>query len=388
MVVQRGARYNTVEYGDAVYTAEAKTNRARPVGAFSVQTDIYRADRYGRLVERIPTRYPVQGAISFNENTKVKRSLSLTVNDPHVFQAYNDFLVPVVTLTDASGEAETRKMGHFVTLQPSSELTPGRYSGSIEAKGIEYLLQLDTIGGGLSVPAGTDTGAAARAVAEESGFNPSQIAIPDTGYLLPEEKYIEPGMTRLDAINELLNAGGWYAVWSNGDGVIRTGPWQDLVTAMASTRYSTHEGRIRVVGSVKEAPDATRLANRITVRNIAPEQVPIFGTKEVTNRDHPLHRDRIGVVIAETIDDPDVKTTEDAEARASSILSERASYYRKQTVTTVIDLSADAHEIIDLDIQDENADVAGRWWRQAWSVHLQGAHGLTVHELNRVEAWQ
>lgn len=366
----------------------AGTNTLRPRGAYSVTTELWLADRFGQRLERVPNRHPVTGTIRFNDNVSVKRSLSLEVNDPHVFRAYNDFLIPVITLTDASGEAHTAAMGHFVALQPRSRLSPARYRGSIEAKGVEYLLQLDTIDGGMEIAAGTDTGAAARSLALDGGFAPAQLALPETGKLFAEPMYIDPGTTRLAAINRLYNVAGWYTIWSNGDGILRTAPWQDMSTVVATTRYSTHDGSIRVVGEVQEDPDITRIKNRVTVRNIAPEQEPIFATAEIKNREHPLHRDRIGIVIAETIDDPDVADPEAAMARAVGLLSEGASYYKKLGITTVLDLAADAHEIVDLDVRDDRTDLTGLWWRSGWSVELAGARGLTVHELNRVEPWQ
>lgn len=368
--------------------ANTHLSRPRATGSFAFTAELWRADRYGNLIERVEDRYPVQGSIAFNQNTSTKRTLSLTVNEPQVFRAYRDFLVPILTLTDPTGQSRSRRMGHYVALQPRGTITPARRSGTIKAKGIEHLLELDTLDGGLAVPAGTDPGAAARDIALGGGFLPSQLNLPDIGEVLVSEMYFDPGTTRLAAINDLYNAGAWYTVWSTGEGILMSMPYQNLQEVAATVRYSTHEGMIRLLGAIEDDPDITRIRNRVTVRNIAPESEPIYATAEITNPAHPLHRDHIGIVIAETVDDPDMTSPQAALQRAQGLLSEGASYYRKLTIKTVLDLDAEAHQVIELDVPDDLEELTGRWWRQAWSVELRGAQAITTHEINRVEVWQ
>lgn len=369
------------------------TNVPRPRGVFSIQAELWRADRYGNLLERVPTRHPIQGTITHNDNTTVKKSLQLQVNEPCAFEGYRDFLVPILALTDATGNETRRRMGHYIALENDSIYSPARTNGTTQAKGIEHLLELSTVEDGLNVEAGTDPGDAARDIALDGGFVDEQLQLPATGFLLPNDLYIEPGQTRLSAINELYNAAGWYAIWSDGRGILRTGPWQDISTAQPTVRYSTVEGTLRIVGDLRGKPDMTRLRNVVTVRNIAPESEPIWYTARIENPNHPLHPERFGITLADTVDDPEVDSVEQAKQRAESLLSAGASFYRRVTVQTVADLDADAHELIELEVPGIHASElcfseGNRWWRQGWTIELRGARAITTHELNRVEQYR
>lgn len=363
------------------------TNILNRSGAYAVQIVLWRADRYGNRSERVPVSIPIQGALDYNEDRDVKRKLSLTVNSPHYFTPFSDFVIPEITLTDASGTRTTRQMGHYLVTPPNTSLTPGRFSGSLEAQDVTFLLQRDTLPFALNFFTGLDPGAGARDVAIAGGFAPSQLVLPDTGFNLTTAMHFDAGTSRLKVINDLYNAANWYAVWMDGDGLIRTTPYQNMQTASPKQTYSTQGDNVQLIPPIGEQPDWSRLRNRVTVRSIAPDKPTIFGMAEIVNPNHPLHRDRIGMVLAETFDDSQVTTNADAGAKAALLLSTSASYYRKLAIETVIDLNADAHDIIGLDVRHREVTYDGNWFRRAWTMQLKGVTARTSHDLFRIESW-
>lgn len=363
------------------------TNVLNRSGAYAVQIALWRADRYGNRLERVPVSIPIQGALDYNEDRDVKRKLSLTVNSPHYFTPFSDFVIPEITLTDASGTRTTRQMGHYLVTPPNTTLAPGRFSGSLEAQDVTFLLQRDTLPFALNFFAGVNPGAGARGVAIDGGFSPAQLVLPDTGFALTTAMHFDAGTSRLKVINDLYNAANWYAVWMDGDGVVRTMPYQNLQTASPKQTYSTQGKNVQLIPPIGEQPDWSRLRNRVTVRSISPDKPTIFGMAEIVNPNHPLHRDRIGMVLAETFDDSQVTTNADAGAKAALLLSTSASYYRKLAIETVVDLDAGAHDIIGLDVRHREVTYDGKWFRRAWTMQLKGVTARTSHDLFRVESW-
>jgi hypothetical protein len=363
------------------------TNVLNRSGAYAVQIVLWRADRYGNRSERVPVSIPIQGALDYNEDRDVKRKLSLTVNSPHYFTPFSDFVIPEITLTDASGTRTTRQMGHYLVTPPNTSLTPGRFSGSLEAQDVTFLLQRDTLPFALNFFTGLDPGAGARRVAIDGGFAPSQLVLPDTGFNLTTAMHFDAGTSRLKVINDLYNAANWYAVWMDGDGLIRTTPYQNLQTASPKQTYSTQGDNVQLIPPIGEQPDWSRLRNRVTVRSISPSKPTIFGMAEIVNPNHPLHRDRIGMVLADTIEDSQVTSNADADAKAALLLSTSASYYRKLAIETVIDLDAGAHDIIGLDVRHREVTYDGTWFRRAWTMQLKGVTARTSSEVFRIEAY-
>jgi hypothetical protein len=367
-----------------------------PGGLFAVQMSFWRADRYGRRLEQVHSTIPVQGTVEYNEDTQLKRTLSVQVCNScfGAFTPWRDWIVPVVTLSDSSGWVETRPKGHFLVTPATTELTPARQVATIEAQDVCILLANWTFAGITPIPAGTNCGTAAREIALGAGLLPAQLNLPDTPMALAEDYTINPGDTALHHINELYNRASFYTVWSDDNGVIRTMPYQLLAEATPALRLSTHEGRARIVPPIRSEPEWGRLRNRVTVRNISPDREPIFSTATVTNPEHPLYHDPNDpetfplVLGGETVDDSQIETVEQARARAEMLLDEGASFYHRLTVQSVLDLGCDAHQVVELDLMHEQERYGGRWFRRTWSLQLAGARGIITSELNRVEAWK
>lgn len=355
---------------------------------YAVSARLWRADRYGTRIEQVPIDVPVQGTIEYNEDTEAKHKLSLEVNRPGYLRPFVDYLIPELTLVGLDGVPQTAALGHYIVTPPKTRLTASRFSGTIEGRSIVWLLASDTLGDGLTIPAGTDKGAAARDIALGAGLLASQLALPDTGDVLAEDWPVDPGTTRLTAINDLYNSANWYAVWADGQGVVRTSPWQDLDTARETHRYGAAD-ELAIIGELDEEPEWGRLRNRVTVRNIAPGREPIHSTREVQNRASPMHRDNLGLVLAGApVDDPQIETQAQADARAETLLADGASYYRKARVSTVLDLSAGAHDVVRLDLTHAGARYDGLWVRRAWKVRLGGVTAVTESDLYRIERWR
>lgn len=369
------------------------TNIVQRGGAYAVRTTLWRADRLGNKLARIPNDIPVQGNIAYNEDREIKRTLSLEVNNPHAITPFRDYLIPELTLVDAAGNQRTEQQGLYIATPPNTTLTAARFSGTIEAQDITWVLANDELPGGTVVPAGTDTGAAAREIAL-AVLPADRLNLPDTGILLATDVPPTPGTSRLGAMTALYNTANWYAPWSDGHGIVTTAPWQDLQTARPTRHYRSDADEVTIVPPLNEDPDWGRLRNRVTVRNIAPNREPIYWTAEVTNPDSPVHPHNLGTEqhplwrSGTPVDDAQIPNEAAARARAESLLANGASYYRKATIQTLVDLTADAHDVIALDVNHQGAVYDGLWFRRTWTTRLRGVTALTESSIYRTEAWQ
>lgn len=363
-------------------------------GLYAVAAELWRADRHGRRIDRIPTRHPVQGTITYNEDVDVKRKLSLEISDPQVLTPFRDFLIPVVTVADAAGNVTQRAKGLFQVTPPKTRLTPARFSGTIEGLDVTYLLRRYRFEDGYTVAAGTDKGAAAREVVLTAGFLPDRVHIPDTGIVFSDDYTFDPGSSAMEIATELLVGCNFYQPFADDEGMIRTGPTVDLQRAQPTSLMCTIRTAAQLVPPLDEDPDWNRLRNRITVRNLRPDQDPIYWTESVTNPDHPLYHDPADpdtfpmLLAGDPVDDPQLETVEQAKARARSLLADGASYYRKITVQTVIDLTAGAHDVVRVNVSHPAVRYSANWKRRAWTIRLQGATGIMTSELYRVDPWE
>src|SRR5690606_20949529 len=210
------------------------TNTIQSAGAYAVSTRLYRADRYGTRLERIPVDMPITGQINYNEDTNPKHALSLEVNRPGILRPFHDYIVPELTLTDASGNSRTETFGHYVVTPPKTTLSSARYTGTVEGKSILWLLAKDSLTDGLVIDPGIDFGEAARDIVRGAGFIDAQLSIPDTGVTSTEGVTFDPGTTRLEAANSLLDTANHYTLWADRAGIVRTIPKQNYDTAGAT----------------------------------------------------------------------------------------------------------------------------------------------------------
>ncbi len=364
-------------------------------GAYAMRMELWRADRYGRKLERLSDRRPVSGSISFNEDNEFKRQLSLTIEDPGALRPFQDFVIPTIALAKPFGAVEERNLGHFLITPPAQSVATGRRTGQIEARDSTILLARRQVGD-FTRPAGADVGRVAYDLALTAGFLPEQLDIPvDTGVALDQDYRPSPGAVVLVEVNTLLNAGNCYTVWGTGNGLVKSARYQDPSRGVANRRYSTESG-LEIVPPITETPSWDSLRNAVTVRNLRPGQPPIWWTARITNRNHPLYFDPDDSSVGfgkewsgPPVDNSQIPDEAAAKALAESLLAAGASYYRKLAVTTVVDIDAGGHDLIELDIRNGREVLYdGLWRRRTWRIALQGISATTESDLYRSEDWQ
>lgn len=358
-------------------------------GVFATRTRLWRSNRYGDLLDVIADTRPITGSVNYNYQSDIKRRFSVEMIDPQTFRALRDYIIPELTLIDASGTRHVGYLGHFLLNKPTMTLRPGSAIGSFEADDVTILLKKERLNAGFRVEAGRDLGDAARQLASAVGFRPSQINLPNTGVKAKKLIEYEPGEEVYAVMNNLYNRSGYYDVVANGRGVLETQRWLSVAKPNPVRTYRNYGPDIQIIPPVEEeSPDWSQLANEITVKNITPDEDPIYYTARVTNTNSPVHERNIGMVMAaEPINDPDIESNAQAKERAQEELLKHSSLYRRVTLKTVVDVNAGAHDVIALDIRQGSVALVGKWLREEWTIELGGEASTITQTLNRAEEW-
>ncbi len=366
-------------------------------GGYAMKMEIWRADRYGQKLDRISTRRPVTGSVSFNEDNEFKRQLSLSIDDPDDVRPFRDFVVPTIHLAGPFGATRTRDLGHFMVTPPSRSMTSGRRTGRIEARDLTLILARSQVGG-FTRPAGTDLGLIAYDLAIAAGLLPAQLDIPVTTGTVSVDPYVPaPGIRTLVEMNRLLNAANCHTVWTTGAGVVISRAYQDAARATPVRTYSNAEGfaGLPILSPLVDTPNWEGLRNVVTVRNLQPGKPPIWWTERITDRNHPLFYDPddpdagFGYELAgDPIDNSQLPDEAAARALAKSLLAQAASRYRKLAIRTIVDIDAEGHDILGLDIRDGQQVVYdGNWRRRTWAIAVAGVSATMESETYRTDQY-
>lgn len=363
---------------------------------YGSRSRLWLVDRYGNRQEEIPlAASTVSAAITCNEDSSPIRQLSIDVAQAGKLRPFRDYVQPELALSSPGGAVDVHPQGVMLVTGRRRDARPARIAETLAAADLSWHLDHTRIGT-IVFPVGTDTGVGMRVVASFAGFVGSSIAIPDTGVELTTEMRPPPGSTCREVLTMLANAGSWYSPWFDYRGVLVTRAWGDLTSSPPNASYG-HGSDIKIVGSIASEPDYTRLRNTVRVRKNASDPLESFmATARITNPEHPLFYDPadldagIGYEISDPpYDEPDLVDLAHAQQLAEARLSQRASYYEPIRISTIADLHADVHDIVELGFKTPRLSIyAGRWWRRAWTMRIRGVTALTEHDLYRVEEWK
>ena len=365
-------------------------HRSRKFGAFAVSTALWRADRYGNRISQIPAGYVTSGSLRHSDASESPRTFTFEVNNPDDVLPFRDFVIPEITLTTPDGVSRTTAFGLFMASPPKTTFSIGhRKFGSIEGKDAVYLLSRSAMPPTI-FNVGQDTGWLARHTAISAGFSLQQVDMPNTGYLLTQEHATEPGMSRLDAINMLYQISNWRPLWMSNANRLKSRPIVLIQDRQPTRTYSNHDAIVEVLPNITSEFDWTGLANHVVghKQGNGEDEPDLWSSKWITNPAHPLYyspSDPSASNIPIELTSPDspeemneIETQAALDLAVLDLLSRSSSMTEKIRMTTVVDLDADAYDVLNLDIKSGDEDVyVGSWWRDGWTVAIDGIVGTT-----------
>lgn len=357
-------------------------------GHLDIDAELWRANVAGQLLDNL-TPYGLTGEVTQNVHNAVKGGLSLTTLAlGEELEPYADCLVPIVSVTDANGQTTRARQGLYPFLPPKQMHQSTHSEATVQAHDVAWLLANDGYDQPYNVAAAVDPIATVRGIIESLGLRHN---IPDTDQLTPHALTYPTSFSKLEICNALLNAAGYYTLWADRFGVLRSRPYFTLATAQPALQLYSGEGS-PVINAIEEEGTYEGLANRVVIYKEGAGEEPDISVT-LTNNDplSPISTVRTGRVITRWEQNADITSVEAAEALARRLLEESASYTKKLKVTTLPLLERELHEVFELAIyNDQNEAVGfGLWWCDGYTLRFNPAiaQAEMVFDLKRLEAF-
>lgn len=97
------------------------------------------------------------------------------------------------------------------------------------------------------------------------GFTPININIPPTSSVVPATIAWETGITRLQAINDLLAAINYFPAWMDETGTLRSAPIPDYLYVTPIYTFDTTNNSSIVLTPIQGRPDISKIYNQVVV---------------------------------------------------------------------------------------------------------------------------
>jgi len=352
-------------------------------GITRISAELWLANTNNEMIQEI-TAIALDGKISVNLNNLIKSAISLKVTDAEIITPYSSVIAPFLKITQ-DGITERHQLGLYIT-------TPGKHThrqtsttGDIEGKDLLWILENDYVGANYSLAAGANIIAAASAIITAKGL---RLSIPTSSATLSLAKTWPPDVSKLTIINDLLNAAGYYTLWADRQGVLRSQPYFELSTAHPALELFSGEGSV-VIDAIEQDGVYDVIANQIIVYKENTQGTPIRVTRTNNDPASPVSTVSLGRIITRVIKDTNIADLATAKAIAKRAIEESSSYTNKLKVTTFPLPARELHEVYELAIYNDLGQPVGfgLWWCDAWELGFTLKSAKMTHNLKRLEPY-
>jgi len=205
---------------------------------------------------------------------------------------------------------------------------------------------------------------------------------PTTSRALSSDKSFSLGTTKLIQANHFAHRFGWYMMFMERDGSIRSLPYRNLSTSQPSKLY-TEDYLVDVLEV--EPPPSDKFANVVILKKDVTDGNPLISIARQDNPSVPWSTTALGMEIVagpENIDDAEDQSALDLIAQ--SRLDNAAAYEKVITLTTLPDPRQEIRRTVDLYLQGDKEHLNGRYRVKSWRVGFTPDDALTEVTIGRV----
>jgi hypothetical protein len=207
----------------------------------------------------------------------------------------------------------------------------------------------------------------AKKIATDGGFLSRKVQFVPTSKTMSTSRTWPPGTTRLDAINELLHAIGWYPVMPSSDGDLVTEPIKRLSQTEPFAEYWDYN----LLAPVKEQKPDDTIYNVIIVTRESGTKGIVARSSVNDREESPVSTVNLGYQKVKVITDADVDDSDAAKALADKELDEATSFERVLDIVVPPNAEVGPNRTIDLHFwTDQGYGLSGRYWVKRWSFGL------------------
>lgn len=247
------------------------------------------------------------GRITFSSAASVKSKASLTLTPTGQFDDWLQIRIqPWVRIG-----GDEWPLGVFLPNIPSTSYRTVGETSSVQLLDKANILARDWYGSTFGAPEGTVITKKVREIIQSTGEPPGAITEDDSTLLTSSEW--SPEFSKLQIVNEMLEAGNYFSLWTDGYGQFQVSPWQRPARRPVSAHFLDGHG----AEVVSYTPDFTRthdvgkVPNVYIARTQGDDENESLGSEAVNmDPDDPFSIPNRGFrVLPEAGPDLDVKTT-------------------------------------------------------------------------------
>jgi hypothetical protein len=318
-------------------------------GAIKVQGQVFRSNKNNDKLDEL-TSYVLNGTATLDINQPVPWTFQADITTPSILTPYVDCLMPILTLTYPDGSTKSGQIGLFMVMPSPQTSTALITTGKIDGRGLEWMLSVDSVTDVYNVNSGVDYLTAVADVIATTGI--TRYSLPPSGVLTPGPFSWKHGTSKLQIVNELLAAAGYYPITSDRTGRLISWPTPDLTTVAPSVTYTSYGGQ--VVDAVEIQPLLDRFCNKVLV--IANDAKRHIITTVLTNNNpaNPTSTVALGITIMKVLQMPKAATQTQTDIMGHRLLDEGSAIYQQIKIRVLPDPLRDPREVVDMDVVDNN----------------------------------
>lgn len=382
-------RYDEGIYGESLY---ASSHISGSGGGITMAVTVYRTDYAGNKLEELGPGIVSDGGVDLNLDRAIRLSATFATRHPERIAPYHDILAPEMTLSyDDGREAQTWPMGLYTVRIPPGTWAPGRHTFTdahaeeghfvtYEGEDLTRLLADSSYTAVDNVPTGTNIIKEIEQTIDEvspllkTRFEPSSRV---TGY----NRSYPVGTSRLEKINLLFAAIGYYEITMDLDGYLWSDPIRDVTAVEPFATWGTAD----FVRPIEDQPIDTSIANVVIVVRDNPGTAPLKAVRRNTKAGSPTSTVSLGREKARIEKRSDLDTQADVNALADRLLAESRSYYQTaRTVTLPNPAGLIPHQTVDIVTDGEMEPLSGRWWVRTARMGFSPRSAALECDVNRL----
>ena len=269
-----------------------------------------------------------EGQLEFSQQATIRGSgdLSRAVADgaitPRIKVEY--------VLDEGTPQERAWSLGVYFSASPVTNYANKVASSTVEIYDGLLALHEDAISAALHLPAGTNVVSAVLDQLSEVGA--SRVAVVHSPKALKTATTFKVGTTRLQVVNELLDAIDYFAVWCDGEGVYQIQPYLEPQRRPIEWRFLPGADAI-FVDDIEVEDDIYSVPNKVIgISRADGEEPPLTATATITDTSSPFHVNNLGRWRTEVMSDVDVTEQADLQKKVNRRLKEASSVSRKVTL--------------------------------------------------------
>ena len=269
-------------------------------------------------------------------------------------------------------------LGVFLLSSPTRVDENNSVYREIEAYDGLIILDEDKFTDRYYIPSGTKYTDAVEAILRSAGI--TQIAIEDKSDTLTTSREFKIGTSKLEAVNDLLQAINYTSIWVDANGYFRARQYVSPSDRSSDYLYQDDELSI-VYNGMEEELDIFEVANSWVIVESNPEKTPRVATRINNDPDSPISTVNLGRTIVDFREIQDVSSQASLDALADRIKTEASQVFGKLKFKTAL---VPLHEYFDvIHVRYTPLGIDDNFSETDWSMKLE-AGGEMEHEARKV----